>query len=203
MLLLNRHHSTKTQTSHWGHHSYKQHVLHIYRKPRGFHKAKPHLLLTSFHDRISRQLNPEELSGWSFQSWHGKHTDIDLAASPSAFCPYTFLQQHDCHQPNSPRSCISSPLLADWDCEKVLADGPSVTLPPIKRQNLPVKLLHRITELKLCMICWLSNREPALNRLTSGNIIWLNTSTPKFYTKVDKNGCAVAYGYALVGGIST
>lgn len=89
--------SNNYSTSHSVHRSYRQHILCIYRKPRGFQKAKPHLLFTRFHDRISRQLNPKELSGWSFHSWHEKHTDIDsLAANPSTFCQYTSLQ-HPCN----------------------------------------------------------------------------------------------------------
>lgn len=157
MLLLKKasfnYNSNNYSTGHSVHRHYRQRILCIYRKPRGFQKAKPHLLFTRFHDRISRQLNPKELSGWSFHSWHEKHTDIDSrAANPSAFCQYTFLQQQDHHQPASPRRFTSYPLLADWDCEKVITDGPSVTLPPIKHQNLSVKPLHRITEINLCMI---------------------------------------------------
>ena len=78
-----------------------------------------------------------------------------------------------------------TPLLADWDSEKVFADGPSVTLPTIKERTLLVKLLHRLMELKLCMIHWLSDPEPALNRSTSGNMICLfHTTKPKFYNKI-------------------
>lgn len=96
------------------------HIVHIYGKPCGFHKATPHVLFASFHDRISRRWGPrpEELSGWSFQFWHYKHTDTDLAASPSALCLYKFLKQEDCHQPDCPHSCILYPKLAVWDCKK-------------------------------------------------------------------------------------
>lgn len=51
-----------------------------------------------WQDLQKTRIQPEESSGWCFQSWHNKRADVDLAR-PSAFlCLYTLLQQQDCHQ---------------------------------------------------------------------------------------------------------
>lgn len=128
-----------------------------------FHKAKAFSVVHQFpwQDFKTTRLSPEELSGWSFQSWHDKHTDIDLTASPSALCLFTFLQQQASHQADSPHIlyilCITG-----WigTCEKkVLTDGPYVTSNKASEAS-GIAYPENYHE-NLCMIQWLSSWKPA------------------------------------------
>lgn len=85
------------------------------------------------------RLQPEDLSGWSFQSWHDKRTDNELAARLSAFC---FLLLHIL--PTEGHYCTSSTLQA----ERASHRWPHKAS-PLRSQNYPVIAVYDPLIIKL------------------------------------------------------